>query len=51
MRNRDSPVIDHNGDVDPLRLLAVAAGTSVGMVMNFVGYSRFVFKTDEDQAA
>ena len=26
MRNRDSPVIDHNGDVDPLRLLAVAAG-------------------------
>ena len=32
-------------------VLAVAAGTSVGMVMNFVGYSRFVFKTDEDQAA
>ncbi len=32
-------------------LLAVAAGTSVGMVVNFAGYSRFVFKTDEDQAA
>ena len=32
-------------------LLAVAAGTGVGMVMNFAGYSRFVFKTGEDQAA
>lgn len=36
----------------PLRpLLAVAAGTGVGMVMNFAGYLRFVFKTGEDQAA
>lgn len=32
-------------------VLAVAAGTGVGMVMNFAGYSRFVFKADEDQAA
>ncbi len=32
-------------------VLAVAAGTCVGMVMNFVGYSRFVFKTGKDQAA
>lgn len=30
-------------------VLAVAAGTGVGMVMNFVGYSRLVFK--DDQAA
>lgn len=32
-------------------VLAVAAGTGVGMVMNFAGYSRFVFKADDDQAA
>lgn len=36
---------------DPRPVLAVAAGTGVGMVMNFAGYSRFVFKTGEDQAA
>ena len=30
-------------------VIAVAAGTAVGMVMNFVGYSRLVFK--ENQAA
>ncbi|PKR89508.1 hypothetical protein CXZ10_09030 [Pleomorphomonas diazotrophica] len=28
-------------------VLAVAAGTGVGMVMNFVGYSRLVFKNDQ----
>ncbi|WP_026789922.1 GtrA family protein [Pleomorphomonas oryzae] len=30
-------------------VIAVAAGTAVGMVMNFVGYSRLVFK--DNQAA
>lgn len=33
-------------------MIAVAAGTSVGMVMNYVGYSRFVFTGERsDQAA
>ena len=32
-------------------VIAVAAGTGVGMVMNFVGYSRLVFRKGEDQAA
>lgn len=31
--------------------IAVAAGTGVGMVMNFAGYSRLVFTGSEDQAA
>lgn len=32
-------------------VIAVAAGTGVGMVMNYVGYSRLVFRRSEDQAA
>ncbi|WP_370678326.1 GtrA family protein [Pleomorphomonas sp. PLEO] len=32
-------------------VIAVAAGTGVGMVMNFVGYSRLVFRDGKDQAA
>lgn len=32
-------------------VIAVAAGTGVGMVMNYVGYSRLVFREGEDQAA
>lgn len=32
-------------------VIAVAAGTGVGMVMNYVGYSRLVFIESEDQAA
>ncbi len=31
--------------------IAVAAGTGIGMVMNYVGYSRLVFRDGEDQAA
>ena len=32
-------------------VLAVAAGTGIGMVLNFIGYSRLVFRDSEDQAA
>ena len=32
-------------------VIAVAAGTGVGMVMNYIGYSRLVFTSDKDQAA
>lgn len=32
-------------------VFAVAAGTGVGMVMNYFGYSRLVFKDSADQAA
>lgn len=32
-------------------VIAVAAGTGVGMVMNYFGYSRLVFTDDADQAA
>lgn len=32
-------------------VIAVAIGTGVGMVMNFVGYSRIVFRDTDDQAA
>jgi len=32
-------------------VIAVAAGTAVGMVMNFAGYSRLVFTGSKDQAA
>ncbi len=32
-------------------VVAVAAGTGVGMVMNYFGYSRLVFRHDADQAA
>lgn len=32
-------------------VIAIAAGTGVGMVMNYVGYSRLVFRRSEDQAA
>lgn len=28
-------------------VIAVAAGTGVGMVMNYAGYSRFVFRNDQ----
>ncbi len=31
--------------------IAVAAGTGVGMVMNYAGYSRLVFRGSGDQAA
>jgi len=32
-------------------VIAVAAGTGIGMILNFVGYSRLVFRDSEDQAA
>jgi len=32
-------------------VIAVAAGTGIGMVMNYAGYSRFVFRNEQDQAA
>ena len=32
-------------------VIAVAAGTGVGMVMNYIGYSRLVFRNGGDQAA
>lgn len=32
-------------------VIAVAAGTGVGMVINYFGYSRLVFRGGEDQAA
>ncbi len=32
-------------------VIAVAAGTGVDMVMNYIGYSRLVFRDDTDQAA
>ena len=32
-------------------VIAVAAGTGIGMVLNFVGYSRLVFTDRQDQAA
>lgn len=32
-------------------VIAVAIGTGVGMVMNYVGYSRIVFRDTDDQAA